>query len=161
MLTQIAGALRRFNRLAAYLSGGVIIAASAILVWQVAVRYWLKWPTDWEIELCVMLLIISTFMSAAHTQAERGHVAIDMLDTMLSPRVNRWRLLLADTLTFAFCAFVAWNAWEFFHEAWADGKTSPSLWGPKLWIPYFFVAFGMTTLTLELALQAARHKEAA
>jgi len=160
MFSLIAGALRRFNRLAAYLSGAVIIVAAGILVWQVAVRYWLKWPTDWEIELCVMLLIISTFMSAAHTQAERGHVAIDLLDTMLPAGINRLRQKLADILTFAFCGFVAFNAWEFFHEAWVDGKTSPSLWGPKLWIPYLFVAFGMTTLTLELALQSLRRKEA-
>ena len=112
MFSLIAGALRRFNRLAAYLSGAVIIVAAGILVWQVAVRYWLKWPTDWEIELCVMLLIISTFMSAAHTQAERGHVAIDLLDTMLPAGINRLRQQLADVLTFAFCCCGASNPRE-------------------------------------------------
>ncbi|WP_430434825.1 TRAP transporter small permease [Methyloversatilis sp.] len=160
MFSLISGALRRFNRLAAYTSGIVIIASSMILVWQVAVRYWLKWPTDWEIELCVMLLIISTFMSAAHTQNERSHVTIEAMESLLPHGVNMLRKHLADLLSLAFCAFVAWNAWQFFHEAWVDGKTSSSMWAPKLWIPYFFVALGMSTLTLELALQNLRRKEA-
>jgi len=153
MFDTVARALRGFNRFTAFLSAGVIVFCAAVLVWEVAVRYWLRWPTDWEIELCVMLLIIATFMSAAHTQAERGHVAIDLLDTMLPSGVNRWRQFIADLLSTAFCGFVAFNAWQFFHEAWVDGKTSPSIWGPKLWIPYVFVAIGMTTLTLEMLVQ--------
>jgi TRAP-type C4-dicarboxylate transport system permease small subunit len=146
-------ALEAFNTWMGYASGVVIVATSLILVYEVLVRYLLKWSTDWEIEMSVILLIVATFMSAAYTQLRRGHVTIEVLEHVLPPRLNRWRLWIGDLLSLGFCAFVACTAWRFFWEAWTDGRVSNSVWAPKLWVPYSFMAIGMSTLSLQLLVQ--------
>jgi TRAP-type C4-dicarboxylate transport system permease small subunit len=148
-----AQAVKGFNVLTAYLSGITIVVTSVIVCYGVVMRYYFSSPTDWGLEMSIFLLIIATFMSAGYTQLQRGHVSIEVLEHILSPRANKWRYLVGDALSLVFCGFLAWNSWEFFHEAFADGRVTNSTWAPKLWIPYIFMVIGMAALSLQLLVQ--------
>ena len=147
------------NGIMAVLSALAIAAAGAVLTWEVAGRYFFSIPSDWQDELSTFLLIGATFASAAWIQARRGHVAIDALAHVLPPGIDHARRVLADLLSFLFVAFLAWKSVALLLEAVADGQTTPSAWGPPLWIPYGCMAAGMILLTLQLLLQVlgSRH----
>ena len=155
-------ALSAVNAVMAALSAVAIAVAGCVLTWEVAGRYWFSIPSDWQDELSVFLLVGATFASAAWVQARRGHVAIDALGAVLPPGADRVRRTLADALSFLFVAFFAWKSWTLLHEAWVDGQTTPSAWGPPLWIPYLCMAAGMTLLAAQILLQllASRHRPA-
>jgi TRAP-type C4-dicarboxylate transport system permease small subunit len=148
-------AMRVVNRLVMVPCMLAVFAAACILTYSVAARYFFKIPTEWQDETAVFLLVGATFFSGAYVQSLRGHVGVEAVAGLLSKRANRWRMLVVDLLSFAFCAFFAWKSWSLFAESLHEGHTSNSTWGPPLWIPYALMAAGMTLLALQLLLEVA------
>ncbi len=160
VLGAVQGAVDGLNGVMAVLSSIAIAAAGIVLTWEVAGRYFFSAASDWQDELSTFLLIGATFASAAWIQARRGHVAIDALAAILPPGVDFARRVLADILSCAFVSFFAWKSISLLREAIEDGQTTPSSWGPPLWIPYGCMSAGMVLLAVQLLLQvlASRHR---
>jgi len=146
-------AIAALNQLIVIVSSVALLGASLVLTYSVIVRYFLKFSTDWQDEMSVFLIIGAVFMSAAAIQARRGHVAIEAIVGLLSPRVNRVRQIAVDIASFVFCGFFAWKSWILLDEAIVDNFHSGSTWGPPLWIPYSLMTVGMTLLGLQLLIQ--------
>jgi TRAP-type C4-dicarboxylate transport system permease small subunit len=149
----LAGALAALNLWMGYAAGLLVAVSALLLTWEVLMRYFLGQPSDWALELCILMLIASTFLAAAYTLAAKGHVNIDIVDAVFPAAANRWRLLLADVGAVGLCGFVAANAWRLTALASSEGWVSNSTWGPKLWIPFGLIAFGMSLLTLQYLVQ--------
>ena len=162
-LGAVQSAVTALNNVLAVLSAVAIAVAGAVLTWEVIGRYFLGLASDWQDELATFLLVGATFGSAAWTQARRGHVGIDALAQILPAGVDRVRRVFADLFSFVFVAFFTWKSWGLLVEAWQEGETTPSSWGPPLWIPYGCMTGGMALLTVQLALQliGSRHADAA
>jgi TRAP-type C4-dicarboxylate transport system permease small subunit len=142
-----------FNILLGYAAALLIVASTLVISFEVVSRYVLRAPHDWNLELNIFFLIASTFLAAAFTQMKRGHVGIEVLDGLLSPRWNRWRYAVSDVISLAFCVIITYYIWKYFQQAWAGDWVSDSTWGPKVWIPYSFMGIGMTALCLQLLVQ--------
>jgi len=134
-----------------------LVVASFVLSYSVASRYFFHFSTDWQDEFSVFLIVGAVFMSSAAVQARRGHVAIEVLSNMMTPRANRVRLFLVDVASLVFCAFFAWKSWILLHEAIVEGYRTGSTWQPPLWIPYSLMTCGMVLLSVQLFLQVATH----
>ena len=157
----VQSGLDGINAVMAVLSAIAIATAGLVLTWEVAGRYFFSIPSDWQDELSIFLLIGATFASAAWIQARRGHVAIDALSHILPPAADRIRRIAADLLSLLFVSFFAWKSITLLLEAIDDGQTTPSAWGPPLWIPYGCMSAGMVLLAVQLLLQvlASGHRD--
>lgn len=155
LLVPLARALLVINRGVVALGMVALVVASGVLTSSVVSRYFLKASTDWQDEAAVFCLVGATFLAGAFVQAIRGHVGIEAISVVLSPRLNRVRITLVDLISLLFCCFFAWKSWTLLHEAWVDGQTTSSSWAPPLWIPYGLMSLGMTLLCAQLLIQAA------
>ena len=137
------------------LGGVALLAAALILTYSVASRYFFKANTDWQDEAAVFCIVGAVFTASAYVQSFRGHIGIELLAAFLSPRANRIRAILVDIVSCLFCAFFAWKSWTLWHEAYVDKQTTTSAFAPPLWIPYGLMAFGISLLAVQIALQVA------
>src|SRR5471030_1132102 len=80
--------LARINGLIVVVSSIALVIAACILTYGVITRYFLHLSTDWQDEMSVFLIVGSIFMSSAAVQARRGHVGIEAVVGLLSPRAN-------------------------------------------------------------------------
>ena len=155
------GALERLlaaiNQVTLFFSMLALLVASFVLTYSVFSRYLFKSATDWQDEVAVFCIVGAVFLCGAWVQAQRGHVGIEAIASILPPRVNRARVVLVDLMTLTFCAFFSWKSWTLFHEAWVDKMTTSSTFSPPLTIPYGLMASGMTLLVAQLVLQLVAH----
>jgi len=154
-LAVLARCLNWVNRQVVRASMLALVLTSMVLTYSVVTRYFLKIATDWQDEASVFMLVGAMFMCTAYVQAQRGHVGIEALATMLPAGINRLRMILVDIASTLFCSFFSWKSWTLFHEAWSEGQTTSSSFAPPLWIPYSMMALGMTLLAIQLLLQTA------
>src|SRR6476646_10243574 len=110
--------LTTINQGVVILSSIALVIASIVLTYSVFSRYFFHFSTDWQDELSVFLIVGAVFMSSAAIQARRGHVGIEAIAGLLSPRANRIRMFLVDLASLAFCSFFAWKSWILLEEAW-------------------------------------------
>lgn len=146
-------AFARLNAVIVLLSSIALVIAAIVLTYSVFSRYFFHFSTDWQDELSVFLIVGAVFMSSAAIQSVRGHVGIEAVVGLLSPRANWVRLVIVDLISFAFCAFFSWKSWVLLHEAWTENYHSGSTWGPPLWVPYSLMMVGMILLSLQIFLQ--------
>lgn len=154
-LALLTRSLNWLNRQVLHVSMVALVLAAAVLTYSVLTRYFFKVGSDWQDEAAVFMLVGAMFMCTAYVQSLRGHIGIEALATLLPDAVNRVRLMLVDIVSTLFCGFFSWKSWTLFYEAWSEGQTTSSSFAPPLWIPYSFMAVGMSLLALQLLLQTA------
>jgi len=132
------------------ITGGIaalcIVAAALVVTEGIITRKVLGVSAIWQIEASVFLLILATFVGAAFVQKHERHLNVDLVLIHLSPKTRELTLIVVSIIACILCGIIAWFAWPMWWEAVIRNDHSYSLWGPPLWIPYFFIPFGMSLL---------------
>jgi TRAP-type C4-dicarboxylate transport system permease small subunit len=126
-----------------------LVGAAVIVTEGVLVRKILGISTIWQIEASVFLLIFTVFAGAPLVQKNEHHLNVDLVIIHLPPRIREITLIIVSIITCLIAGILAWYSWPMWWEAVVGNHHTESLWGPPLWIPYFFLPLGMTLLFLQ------------
>jgi TRAP-type C4-dicarboxylate transport system permease small subunit len=123
---------------------------------MIFVRYILREATIWQTDFVVYSATAAIFVGAPYVLLKKGHVGVDVIEHIVSDATRRRLRLAACWLSLAFCAIMLVAGWLNFHEAWVNGWTSPTVWGPPLWMPYLAVPVGFGMLCLQYVAEIFR-----
>ena len=134
---------------AGYFSAIAILLATLAIVHQVVVRYVLNYPTIWQIEFAIYLLMAATFIGAAYGLKEDSHINIELVSGLLPKRIKVWLDLVTSVISLLFCLYIAWKGSIMWIEAYEGDWHSSSLWSVPLVYPYAILPIGMGLTCLQ------------
>ena len=148
----LALVIEGLTHLTGWIAALSLVAAAVVVTEGVIVRKLFGISTIWQIEASVYLLIFTVFSGAAFVQKSEHHLNVDLVVIHLSPKTREVTLIIVSIISCMIAAVLAWYAWPMWWETVVNNEHSESLWGPPLWIPYFFLPLGMTILFLQYIL---------
>ena len=141
-------------------TGGIaalcIVAAALVVAEGIIIRKVFGLSDIWQIEASVFMLIFATFVGAPFVQKSEHHLNVDLVLIYLSPKTRELVLIVVSIITCILVGILGWYAWPMWWEAVVRNDHTMSLWGPPIWIPYFFIPFGMSLLFFQYIVHIIR-----
>jgi TRAP-type C4-dicarboxylate transport system permease small subunit len=149
LINKLFKAIDRVTIISGWLAALSTVFAAIVVTEAIVVRKVFNISTVWQTEAAVYMLIFTVFVGAAFVQKNEAHLNVDLLLVFLPARLREWVMIIVSILTFALAVLLAWYSWPMWWQAVIEGDHSETLWGPPLWIPLFFLPYGMTLLSLQ------------
>ena len=133
-----------------WIAASMIVLAVAITCQMIFVRFVLNQSTIWQTEAVVYLMIAATLIGLPYVQKLRGHVNVDLVPLMLPGGLRKALAIVTLSVSILVIALMTYYGYHQWHEAWAKGWKSDTVWGVRLWIPYLAVPVGCGLFVLQL-----------
>ncbi|WP_269580647.1 TRAP transporter small permease [Roseibium sp. Sym1] len=136
----------------AFTSGAALVGVTLLMVIDVIGRYVFNSPLTFAVETIELLMGLSIAFGLALTTYNRGHIRVDLLTQVVSPRLRKVLDLLADLTSIVFFALIAWKTLDKAGQSLRDG-----LYTQILGLPVYPVVYLMSAGATVAALAAAVH----
>jgi len=138
-----------------------LVGMMLITVIDVVGRYCLNMPLSGSGEATELLLAVAVFAGISLAAVSGEHIRIDLLEQVLSPRVQRWQRLFGAAASAGVLAFLAWRLWLRGAELARFGDTSSHLNVPMGPLAYFMAVSCAAAAAVFIAIgwRAARNIE--
>ena len=154
-------AARAINRAFAAAASILALAILAVVLIDVTLRFVAE-PSVWAHDIARYSLLYLFFLALAPALESGHHVAVDMFDRLVPPRLRRYQARSAAVLTAAFGALLLWQLARLTSQALADNRLAPATIPiPLRWI-YVLGPVGAAQFVLTALVQLGRaHWQAA
>jgi C4-dicarboxylate transporter DctQ subunit len=139
--------LDRVSSGAAFMAGLGVLAITAMVTFDVLMRYFLDQPQLFVDELASFILVGIIFLGTAQTFQKGGHIQIDLLTNRLRPKVRRIFRILTLAMGIFFLIIVTWETVASSIIAYEQERVSAVMIYP-LWIPMLLIPIGLVIMML-------------
>ncbi len=141
----------------AYRFAGWLVTLMMLLVFtEVFMRYVVQQPLMVGEEFSAYMLVALSFLGAAYTWKERGHVRITALVSRLPARVASWVRLMTKILVLGFVIMLCEATYGFMNLSFKLRMSSATFFHTPLQGPQMTVAIGFVLLLLVLVVDIVR-----
>lgn len=134
---------------AAVMGGFLFVVITLIVFYEIVARYVFNSPTTWSIDVCIYLVMWATFLGAAYTLKQGGHIMVDVVVVKFSPRNVRLVRLATYTLVLTFCLVLLWRGTLACIDAVRYNEVTLSAHRFPLWLPMSAIPAGSFLLILQ------------
>ena len=133
-----------------FLAGICVLVMTALVFFQVVMRYVFNKPTSWSDEIAVYAMLWSVYLSVSWAVRERAHIRVMNFINLFPNIVANTLTVLSDLIWLVFGAFLTWQSVLLEISFWENTYESPSLGIDQKW-PYLCLVFGFGLMTLRIA----------
>ena len=148
LLAKIRNGVKGLAGFMRFLAQLALISMVATICYDVFMRYVLKSPTLWSLEINTFLVLFITLFPAADVQASGSQLRITFFSDKLSPKVQKVLQRLTCLLGCLFGSIMVWKGFNMAYMAFRYDERMSTPLGTPLGLPYAFIPVGFTILTL-------------
>ena len=155
-MRRLVRVIENVTNIGGYFSGWLVPLMMALVLVEVFMRYVLNQPPMVADEFSAYLLVALTFLGAAYTWKERGHVRITALISRLPQRVSSWVRLIALILSLVFAIMLAQAGYHFTAFSFRFNISSATWLHTPQHAPRLTILIGFILLALMLIVETAK-----
>lgn len=138
------------STLCGWLAAALLVVSLLITCQMIFVRAVMGQSTIWQTETVIYMVIAAICLGLSYVQMVRGHVNVELLPLVMSPRGRFLWAVVIKLVTIAVIALMAWYSFDVLHQAYERSWKSPSVWAPKIWPVWLAITAGFSLLLLQL-----------
>jgi C4-dicarboxylate transporter DctQ subunit len=153
---------RALDQAEAIFIGAALAFASLLLFVNVVLRYVFHWPISWAEEVSLYLMVWIVFIGGSMAVRTRGHMAIDLLPLVLSPKSRQRLSVFVALLALVFFAVFFWYSGQHVLRVQGIGQTTPVM-GAPMWLAYLAMPVGSALMglrTIQVLVRSLRERPA-
>lgn len=129
-----------------------MLASMAICVADVIGTDFFDWPVPGALEFTESTMVLIVFGALAFTQEKRGHIRVEILYALLTPRVQSFMDLVTHLVALLFFCLLAWYSFGELAYSWEISESTMGTIRFPLYPARLLLSAGAVLLILQLAL---------
>lgn len=144
----------------AILAGICINALVLMILAQVFARNLLDLAFAFVLDLGGWLFVAMSFLAFGWALREQAHIRMTAVTEKLNVRTQAWLSLLANAMSFGFCAFFLVSIWRNLAQAYRTGVTAPGALDVPIYPVWTIALIGIVLLMLQFCIELIRDMQA-